>query len=180
MKKVLLHICCGVCAFACIDYLKKQGYYVEGFFYNPNIHPKEEYIKRENAAEEVCRISSIKLNSGQYEPDRWNSACSAYADEPEGGKRCDLCYKFRLEETFKKMLELGLDLFTTTLSVSPHKKSKLINDIGSSISPTNYMPADFKKNDGFKKTIALAKTYNIYRQNYCGCAYALKMQTGKI
>jgi len=174
MKKVLLHICCGVCAFACINYLKEKGFYVEGFFYNPNIHPEDEYAKRKNTAAQVCSINSIELTSGLYEPHKWDSTCSVYKDEPEGGDRCDLCYKFRLEETFRKTAEMGFDFFTTTLSVSPHKKSKLINEIGTTISPVHFMAVDFKKNDGFKKTFALAKAHNIYRQNYCGCKYSIR------
>ena len=174
MKKVLLHICCGVCAFACINYLKEKGFYVEGFFYNPNIAPEDEYIKRKNAARKVCEINSIKLNEGIYEPARWDAVCSIYATKPEGGKRCNLCYETRLKETFRETLELGFDSFTTTLSVSPHKKSKIINEIGVEISQTHFMAIDFKKNDGFKKTMELAKTHNIYRQNYCGCAYSIR------
>ncbi|MDD4955374.1 MAG: epoxyqueuosine reductase QueH [Candidatus Omnitrophica bacterium] len=174
MKKVLLHICCGVCAFACIKHLKEEGYCVEGFFYNPNIFPENEYSKRENAAKDVCDINSVKFNSGLYEPLKWDSICSAYANEPEGGMRCDLCYKIRLEESFRKTIELGCDLFTTTLSVSPHKKSKIINEIGSAIAASHFMPADFKKNDGFKKTMEFAKAHNVYRQNYCGCSYSLR------
>ncbi|MCK9615451.1 MAG: epoxyqueuosine reductase QueH [Candidatus Omnitrophica bacterium] len=174
MKKVLLHICCGVCAFACINYLKEAGFYVEGFFCNPNIMPNEEYIKRKDAAEKVCGITSVKLNAPIYAPGNWDTVCSIYSNEPEGGRRCDLCYEFRLKETFHKAMELGFDFFTTTLSVSPHKKSKIINEIGIKIAPAYFMAIDFKKNDGFKKTMEFAKTNNIYRQNYCGCAYSIR------
>jgi predicted adenine nucleotide alpha hydrolase (AANH) superfamily ATPase len=174
MKKTLLHICCGVCAFACIDYLKEKGFYVEGFFYNPNIAPEDEYTKRKNAARKACEINSIRLNEGIYDPTGWNAVCVVHAAEPEGGKRCNLCYELRLKETFRKTLELGFDFFTTTLSVSPHKKSEIINEIGILIAPKHFMPADFKKNDGFKKTMELAKTHNIYRQNYCGCIYSVR------
>ncbi|MCK9574044.1 MAG: epoxyqueuosine reductase QueH [Candidatus Omnitrophica bacterium] len=173
MKKVLLHICCGVCAFACINYLKEKGFYVEGFFYNPNISPHEEYLKRRDAANDVCGITSIKLNEGKYNSRDWDNICSVYRNEPEGGKRCNFCYDFRLAETFRVTIASGFDSFATTLSISPHKKSKIISDVGMAIAPEYFMAIDFKKNDGFKKTIALAKTYNIYRQNYCGCAYSI-------
>lgn len=180
MKKVLLHICCGVCGFACINYLKEEGLYVEGFFCNSNIAPQAEFIKRKNAARKVCEITSIKLNEAAYEPNSWNAVCLIYANEPEGGRRCDLCYEFRLKETFRKTVELGFDSFTTTLSVSPHKKSKIINNIGIKLAPEHFMAIDFKKNDGFKKTMELVKTYNIYRQNYCGCVYSIGQSvTGK-
>jgi predicted adenine nucleotide alpha hydrolase (AANH) superfamily ATPase len=174
MKKILLHICCGVCAFSCINCLKKDGFYVEGFFYNPNIFPEEEYFKRKEAAKKACEITSVKLNDGDFAPDRWGEICSIYGNEPEGGKRCDLCYEFRLKGTFLKAMELGFDFFTTTLSVSPHKKSSIINAIGAEIAPRHFMAADFKKMDGFKKTIELAKANNIYRQNYCGCRYSVR------
>ncbi|MFA5337682.1 MAG: epoxyqueuosine reductase QueH [Candidatus Omnitrophota bacterium] len=174
MKKVLLHICCGVCAFACINYLKEKGFYVEGFFYNPNIAPHEEYLKRRDAANMVCGITSIKPNEGKYNPSDWDNTCSIYRDDKEGGKRCNLCYEFRLAETFRVAVDSGFDSFATTLSISPHKKSKIINDIGLAIAPAHFMAIDFKKKDGFKKTIDLAKTYNIYRQNYCGCMYSIR------
>ncbi|MFA5007837.1 MAG: epoxyqueuosine reductase QueH [Candidatus Omnitrophota bacterium] len=174
MKKILLHICCGVCAFTCIKLLKEKGFYVEGFFCNSNITPSEEYFKRKCAAGEVCEITSVKLNESTYEPNVWQNVCSVYATEPEGGRRCNLCYEFRLKETFRTAIKMGFDFFTTTLSVSPHKKSQIINSIGIKIAPQHFMAMDFKKNDGFKKTMELAKAHNIYRQNYCGCAYSIR------
>jgi len=172
-KKVLLHICCGVCAFYSIDYLKEKGFEVVGYFFNPNIYPEEEYNKRKDVLYTVADLTSIKIIEGDYANKEWEELCKAYKDEPEGGKRCELCYKIRLEETAKKSKDLNFDYFTTTLTISPHKKSKVIFDIATLIDKNRFLFIDFKKNDGFKKTIELAKKYNLYRQNYCGCRYSL-------
>ena len=173
MTKVLLHICCGVCAFYCIDYLKEKGFEVVGYFFNPNIYPEEEYKKRKDTLYTVASLTSTKIIEGDYLNKEWEELCKVYREEPEGGKRCELCYKIRLEETARKTKELNFDYFTTTLTISPHKKSKVIFDIATSIDKNKFLFIDFKKNDGFKKTIELAKKYSLYRQNYCGCRYSL-------
>lgn len=171
-KKVLLHICCGVCAFACIERLKKEGYYVQGFFFNPNISIAEEYIKRKDAAMSVGEITKVSVIEGRYFPQAWENLCQQYKDEKEGGQRCRLCYKLRLEETSIVAGENNFDYFTTTLTVSPHKNSRVIIETAKEIDKERFLSIDFKKEDGFKNSIELAKKHNLYRQNYCGCKYS--------
>lgn len=174
MKKVLLHICCGVCAFTCIKVLREKNFYVEGFFYNPNITDSNEYLRRRDAAIKVCEVTAIKFHEGIYKPQIWRDTCSAYKNDPEGGKRCNLCYEFRLKETFHNIAKTDFDFFASTLSISPHKNSQSINGIGLRIAPAHFLAIDFKKNNGFKETMKMAKEHNIYRQNYCGCLFSMR------
>lgn len=174
MKKVLLHVCCGVCAFYCIERLAEEGYYVESFFYNPNIYPEKEYLKRKAAANEVALITKTKITEGIYNQSAWLNQCQEFKDSKEGGERCSLCYRIRLYETQKQAIDKGFDFFTTTLTVSPHKDSKIISALGREIGGPAFLPIDFKKQDGFKKTLELAKKHNLYRQNYCGCVYSIR------
>ncbi|OPX30955.1 MAG: hypothetical protein B1H08_00290 [Candidatus Omnitrophica bacterium 4484_171] len=174
MNKVLLHICCGVCAFASIERLKGEGYTVKGFFYNPNIHPSGEYEKRREVLNIVRDSTGIEIIEGGYDPREWFALCEHLKDEPEGGARCSICYRMRLKETFLLSKKLKFDYFTTTLTISPHKKSRVIFDIGSQIGGDDFLAIDFKKKDGFKRTNELARKYNVYRQNYCGCVYSLR------
>ncbi len=174
MEKVLLHICCGVCAGYPVESLRQEGFQVTGFFYNPNIGPKEEYLMRLESAEKAAVLFDYKLIKGDYDFDAWMKDIAGYEDEPEGGKRCSFCFKKRLKETGKKAQELSFDYFATTLSVSPHKDAKAINDIGSSLGQERFLPRDFKKSGGFKKSMQMARDNNFYCQNYCGCVYSLR------
>jgi len=173
-RKVLLHTCCGVCAYACIERIKDEGLIPIVFFFNPNIQPQIEYQKRKDAASIVAKALDVKMIEGEYRPSNWYTALQPYSQEPEGGWRCLLCYRLRLVESFKKLVNEGCDYFTTTLSVSPHKNSAAIIEIGKDISSNKFLPFDFKKRDGFKKSIDAAKRFNLYRQNYCGCTYSLR------
>jgi len=172
VNTVLLHICCGVCAFYPIERLKEEGFCVVGFFFNPNIHPESEYLKRKQVSEKVAKLTSIEITKGEYEPKIWLDACRDYEDEPEGHKRCFLCYELRLKKTLEVCKEKKFNCFATTLTVSPHKNSKAIIETGESIGGDYFLPVDFKKRDGFKKTIELSKKFNLYRQSYCGCVYS--------
>jgi len=172
MKKVLLHICCGVCALYAIEKLKREGYLVEGLFFNPNIYSADEYLRRIKAAQVAASIQKVKIKELEYEPSLWLAVCGEHKDEKEGGQRCQLCYKLRLQKTFEMVKELGFDFFTTTLTISPHKDSTIINGIGKDIGSDSFLVMDFKKKDGFNKTMKLAKQHNIYRQRYCGCIYS--------
>lgn len=174
MKKVLLHICCGVCAASCIIRLKEEGFQVAGFFYNPNIHPYEEYLRRKEIIEKLKEAFYIPIYEAEYNTKNWFALCFPFKDELEGGKRCLLCYELRLRRTYKLLKEKQFDYFTTTLTVSPHKKSKLIFEVGEKIDKDKFLPIDFKKKDGFKKSINFAKEHNLYRQHYCGCLYSLE------
>ena len=174
MKRILLHICCGVCASSVVGKLREEDFEVIGFFYNPNIHPQEEYLKRQGVAREVARILGLELIRGAYDKDAWFSNTKGLENEPEGGRRCSVCFKMRLKETQKKARELNINKFTTTLTVSPHKSTKTINEIGRLISPSEFLASDFKKQDGFKLAMKFARRYNLYLQNYCGCIYNRK------
>ncbi|MBM3699496.1 MAG: epoxyqueuosine reductase QueH [Actinobacteria bacterium] len=176
MPKMLLHVCCANCLLYPYDLLKND-YRITFYFYNPNIYPEGEYKKR---LAEVTRISKklkVALIAGQYDFRRWEKAVEGFADEPEGQKRCIICFKVRLKRTTLAAENNKHDFFATTLSVSPHKNAEIINAAGAEVSNLNkvkYFPANFKKNDGFKKTIQMAKECNIYRQDYCGCKYSIR------
>lgn len=176
MKKVLLHICCGVCAFASIERLKQERFLPQGLFFNPNIQPQDEYSKRKDAAAKVAQLTDIDFIDAEYSVDDWQKATQAYAGEAEGGKRCDICFEIRLQKAFEVAQAQGFDYFTTTLTISPHKKSEKIFEIGKKIGGDKFLPINFKKQDGFKKSIEAAKKLNLYRQNYCGCIYSLQNQ----
>ncbi|MBN2239191.1 MAG: epoxyqueuosine reductase QueH [Dehalococcoidales bacterium] len=172
--RVLLHICCGVCAAGAAERLFSEGHEVVGYFYNPNIYPEEEYLRRLDAASRVAEEMGFTLVEGPFNPDDWNEAIKHLEDEPEGGKRCAVCFRFRLEQTYRYLNESGCDFFTTTLTISPHKSAEVINRTGREIAGEKFMEKDFKKKAGFQKANELAKNWGIYRQNYCGCRYSMK------
>ena len=184
-QKILLHSCCAPCSTAVIERLKDE-YDIVILYYNPNIYPEEEYLKRKN--EEIKYIKhlnetdkdiNISMLDCDYESEKFYSAVKGLENEREGGARCAVCFKLRLEETAKKAKELGFDLFGTTLTVSPHKNSEIINKIGLAISEKyniEYLESNFKKQNGYKRSVELSKENGIYRQNYCGCEFALKIQ----
>jgi len=173
--KILFHICCGICAFYPVKLLQKEFQEVILYFYNPNIQPEEEYQKRLKAAQKVARILKTKLIVGPYQPKKWFEFVKGYEDEPEGGKRCSLCFRFRLEKTAQSAKKKEIDWFSTSLTVSPYKNAMIINQIGQEIAQKHkirFLVRDFKKQDGFKKTMELAKKYHLYHQNYCGCVFS--------
>ena len=128
--KILLHICCAVCATAALEKLRQEGHEVSGFFYNPNIHPPAEYLKRLEQAEELARCEKFPLIFGDYDVNSWYTQIKGKEKEPEGGSRCSECFNLRLEQTKRMAEEKGFSVFTTTLTISPHKNSKIINEIG--------------------------------------------------
>ncbi len=176
--KVVLHICCGVCAAGAITVLLNEGYKITGFFFNPNIYPEAEFHKRLQAVHHIAKLFQFHLDVAPYSPEEWFEKTSLLMDEPEGGKRCEICYRLRLERTYHHMLHCGADFFTTTLTVSPHKKASVVNKIGIGISSDRFLVHDFKKHEGFKRAIQIAKEQGIYRQNYCGCIYSIREQRG--
>ncbi len=176
MRNVLLHICCGVCASWPIEKIQEDGYGVQGIFYNPNIHPQEEYEKRLEATRDVTDTLGIKRIAGPYDREEWLVKVKGLENEPEGGGRCLVCFRMRLEYVSRKAVEWGFDYFATTLSVSPHKDTAKINEIGASVNPDKFLAYDFKKMDGFKKAMHFSKQYNLFRQNYCGCIFSLKRE----
>jgi predicted adenine nucleotide alpha hydrolase (AANH) superfamily ATPase len=177
-NKILLHICCGICALESINRLIHQQYIVIGYFFNPNIYPEEEYLKRKQVVENVAEIYNINvIYDEKYDHHLWQKICGIYENEPEGGKRCFLCYELRLKKTYEIMEKENFDFFTTTLTISPYKKSNLIFDIGEKIGGEKFLKINFKKQDGYKKTIELAKNFGFYRQDYCGCEFSMKRDT---
>lgn len=170
---IVLHVCCGVCAGGAASELISEGHNVTGYFYNPNIHPTAEYFRRLEAALRIAEYTGFKLLQGEYNPEAWTRETKSFKDEPEGGKRCSVCYQLRLKKTYGFMLETGNEGFTSTLTISPHKSAQIINGIGTKLGGAKFIVRDFKKKDGFKKASELARSLNIYRQNYCGCAYSL-------
>lgn len=176
MEKVLLHICCGVCALASLERLKAEGFYVAAFFFNPNIHPRAEYLKRRDAARIAARAKAVTLYEGRYQPGQWQSICGRHCREKEGGERCRLCYELRLKATYRLCVKKQYDYYSTALTISPLKSSALILESGKKIGGSKFLFYDFKKQDGFKASIAQAKTLNLYRQNYCGCVYSRRAE----
>ncbi len=171
---MVLHICCGVCAASVVERLLQEGQEVVGFFFNPNIHPSEEYERRLEVARQVAERLDFPLEVGPYQPKEWLQEVLPFRNEPEGGERCRVCFRLRLAETYRRLSELGGEVFTTTLTVSPHKSAQIINQVGREIGGERFLERDFKKRDGFKRSIELAKQWGLYRQNYCGCIYSLK------
>ena len=180
-KKLLIHSCCGPCSSSVIE--KLTPYLdITILFYNPNIEPIEEYLKRKDEQIKLLNILKIKYLDIDYLNEEYRSIIKGYEKEPENGKRCLLCYELRLNKTAKIAKEENFDLFSTTLTVSPYKNSKIINDLGIKVGKENnilFLIADFKKADGYKRSIELSNKYNIYRQNYCGCIFSKKEQTNE-
>ncbi len=172
--KVALHICCAVCAAGAAERLFQEGHRVLGLFYNPNIYPEEEYHKRLANARKVAHELSFPLKEGIYAPEDWFKAVATLENEPEGGKRCPVCFRIRLERTHRFMLESGCDVFTSTLTMGSNKSAELIGRIGQEIGGDKFLKQDFKKKEGFKRAGELARKWDIYRQNYCGCLYSLR------
>jgi predicted adenine nucleotide alpha hydrolase (AANH) superfamily ATPase len=172
--KVLLHICCGVCAGSVAERLMCEGYEVTGFFYNPNIHPADEYQKRLKAAEKVAHHLQFELIEGPYEREKWFPLVKGKEYEPEGGERCRICFEMRLKKTYKQLLKGMFDRFATTLTVSPLKNVDLVNQTGREINEERFICADFKKKNGYQRAVELARELDLYRQTYCGCIYSLE------
>lgn len=177
-KKILLHSCCAPCSTSCIERLTNY-FDITIIYYNPNIEPKEEYEKRKKYQIELIKkfnsVNELNFIDCDYDNDVYKERVKGLESEPEGGARCNKCYFLRMEYVCMKAKELGYDYFGTTLTVSPYKHSKTINEIGKFLEEKynmNYLYSDFKKQEGYKRSIELAKEYNLYRQDYCGCLFA--------
>ena len=175
---LLLHSCCAPCSSYVIEYLSKY-FKITVFYYNPNISPESEYIYR--AKEQKRLINSmetkykVNFSEGEYNPKEFYDTCKGVENAPEGGERCFRCFDLRLRKTAQKAREGGYDYFTTTLTISPLKNAQVINSIGKDISSVygvKYLFSDFKKKEGYKRSIILSEEYNLYRQNYCGCVFS--------
>lgn len=174
--RLLLHSCCGPCSTEVISYLKDY-FEITVFYYNPNIEPEEEYIHRKKEQIRFLKEykdAEISFLDCEYDNASFKEIAKGLEQVKEGGARCNKCFYLRMKKTAEVAKEKGFEYFGTTLTVSPHKNSTMINEIGEKISEEcniKYIYGDFKKNDGYKKSIELSKTYNLYRQNYCGCLY---------
>lgn len=172
--RLLLHACCGPCASSVLEYLTPL-FDVTVYFYNPNILPKEEFIKRENALKDViAHFDGVKLIIPEQDEIEYISHVKGHKNDREGGARCSLCFTLRLEKTaeFLKSHSDEFDFFATTLTVSPHKNAPLINQIGNDVANkigVKYLSSDFKKRDGYLRSTVLCREWGIYRQVYCGC-----------
>lgn len=176
MKPILLHICCGPCATQVIDILRAE-YAVTGFFYNPNIHPADEYARRLDAAETVCERFGAKFVEGRYDPESFFEAVRGLETEPENGARCRVCYRLRLEAAARFAAENGFDLMAGTLTVGPMKRAAVIDPIGTDAARSagvEFLAGDWKKNDGFRRSCRFSRELGIYRQHYCGCRFSIR------
>jgi len=177
--KLLLHSCCGPCSSWVLSVLHEH-FDLSLVYYNPNIYPRAEYDVRlqsqKNLITGMFSQEEIALIPTEYDYNEFLAVSGGLESEPEGGGRCDACFKLRLEGTAMKAKDAGFDYFTTTLTVSPHKNTQLINAIGIKLGEkygVKYLLSDFKKRDGYRKSIELSKKYGLYRQNYCGCEFSL-------
>lgn len=171
--KILLHACCGICSGYPIGLLKEMGYLPVVYFCNPNIDTVEEFEKRLEAQKIVCMYHWVDLIVENYNHNDFLEVANGFENEPEKGLRCDRCIKLRLQKTVNKAKELGIDKFTTSLVISPHKNFNKISEIANFVNEgLEFIGIDFKKQDGFLKTNKLSKELGIYRQNYCGCEFA--------
>lgn len=189
---LLLHSCCAPCSSFVLKKLSPH-FNITIFYYNPNISPKKEYEKRKleeinfikklNKTKEFNNKYDIKFLDCDYNENTFFDCVKGLENEREGGKRCKVCYKLRLEETAKKAKENNFDYFSTTLTVSPYKNSQILNEIGNILSEeynVKYLFSDFKKENGYKTSIELSKENNLYRQDYCGCVFSLKERNERI
>ena len=180
VPKLLLHACCAPCSSYCIEYLSNY-FEITIYYYNPNIDKEDEYDYRYSELERFIKEFKTKypvhlVNAGYHKED-FENISKGLENEPERGARCLKCYRLRLEKSYQYAKENNFDYITTTLTLSPHKNSKVINEIGGDLEKEYLVPylySDFKKRDGYKRSITLSHEYNLYRQDYCGCKYSKK------
>lgn len=185
VPRLLLHSCCAPCSSYVLEYLS-QYFEITVFYYNPNIFPEEEYVTR---AEEQRKLIDalpskhpIHLEVGPYEPERFYAMAKGLEKVPEGGERCFGCFRLRLEEAAKLAVAGGYDCFTTTLTISPLKNAAKLNEIGEELAEiyhVDHLPSDFKKKNGYKRSVELSAEYGLYRQNYCGCVFSKAEQQAR-
>ena len=180
VPRLLLHACCAPCSSYCIEYLSNY-FEITIYYYNPNIDKEEEYDYRYSELERFIKEFKTKypvhlVNAGYHKED-FEEIAKGLESEPERGRRCLKCYRLRLENSYQYAKDNNFDYITTTLTLSPHKPSKVINEIGGELEKeysVPYLYSDFKKRDGYKRSITLSHEYNLYRQDYCGCKYSKK------
>ena len=180
-----LHSCCAPCSSYVLEYLSRY-FYITVLYYNPNIFPPSEYALRVREQESLISrmdfVYPVAFLEGSYRPETFYEAVKGLEGEPEGGKRCEKCYELRLLEAAKEAKAGDYDYFTTTLTISPLKSADKLNEIGRRLGTeygVAYLPSDFKKRDGYKRSTQLSKEYGLYRQDYCGCVYSVRERSGE-
>lgn len=177
---LLLHSCCAPCSSYCIEYLSDY-FTITVFYYNPNLYPDSEYERRSKEQQRLINEMKtrypVTYTDEGFDPREFYTAVKGLEKEPEGGARCRECFTLRLDKTALKAKELNCDYFTTTLTISPLKDAQLLNEIGFTLSDkygVPWLPSDFKKKGGFKRSTELSREYGLYRQNYCGCVFSMR------
>lgn len=185
VPRLLLHSCCAPCSSYVLEYLSKY-FSITVFYYNPNISPLEEYLKRKDEQVRLIREMSflypVDILDCDYDNEVYECRIKGLENEPERGSRCSVCFRLRLEKTAGAAMRGGFDYFGTTLTVSPYKNASLINELGGELENTygvKFLYSDFKKKNGYKRSIELSSEYHLYRQNYCGCKYS-KIERGRL
>ncbi len=178
VPRLLLHVCCAPCSSAVLEYLS-QYFAITLLYYNPNISPREEYDKREaelkHLVSEMELVHPVDLLPCDYDGQAFVEAARGLEGEPEGGARCEACFRLRLEYAAQEAARLHFDYYTTTLTISPMKNAPLLNQLGEEMGGkygVAHLPSDFKKKNGYKRSVELSKEYGLYRQDYCGCAFS--------
>ncbi|MGN0140779.1 MAG: epoxyqueuosine reductase QueH [Roseburia sp.] len=186
VPSLLLHSCCAPCSSYCLEYLSEY-FSVTVYYYNPNIYPPEEYTKRveeqQRLIEELPVRYPVSFLEGAYDTERFYAMAKGLEEVPEGGERCFLCYELRLRESAEVAAARGFDYFTTTLSISPLKNAEKLNEIGDRLGAeygVAYLNSDFKKKNGYKRSVELSQQYGMYRQYYCGCVYSKRERDRQI
>ena len=177
---LLLHSCCAPCSSYVLEYLSEY-FKITVFYYNPNIYPESEYTKRileqQKLISEMHFKNSVSFLAGSYDKEQFYEMAKGLEEVKEGGERCMKCYEMRLKKTAQKAAEGGFDFFTTTLSISPMKNAQKLNEIGEELcrdTKVAWLPSDFKKKNGYKRSTELSKEYGMYRQDYCGCVFSMR------
>lgn len=177
--KVLLHSCCAICSGQPINHLREIGYEPVVYFFNPNIYPELEHSKRLEAQHQLCKDMNCDLIVENYTPEFYQEVMCGYENHSEGSERCTRCFELRLLKTIQKAKELEINNYTTSISISPHKNFNTIKQIGNFFSDyygIKFLDFDFRKKDGVSKTNKIAKSLNLYRQDYCGCEVSMNRQ----
>jgi predicted adenine nucleotide alpha hydrolase (AANH) superfamily ATPase len=169
-KRLLLHICCAPCSSAAIERLRAE-YDITGYFSNSNISPEPEYWRRLTEADRLAKALGIPFKVDRYDHAKWLECVRGLENEPEGGARCERCFAFSLSHAAAYAAANGFDLYTTTLSISPHKDSPTLFRVGKEQGP--FLDVDLKKRDGFRRSLELSRSFGLYRQEYCGCEFSL-------
>jgi len=173
-KQLLLHACCATCSGFLAGQLSAD-YQVAIFYYNPNIYPQSEYVRRRDEAKKYFARQECRFIESDSDHNKWREMIVGLEREPERGKRCEFCYRERLEQAARYARDHGFDAFASTLAISPHKDAQLINRLGKELEQkygVEFLAGDWKKQDGFKRAMDLSHEHNFYRQNYCGCEYS--------